>query len=78
MKHISRSSAQRQITQVLTYRSSICAATEFWHLIPIKGREPQLESMRTARSHADIQANIDYVELDPDLYLVCARRQRAR
>ena len=41
---------------------------EFWHLIPIKGREAQLESMRTARSHTDIQTNIDHVELDPDLY----------
>ena len=40
----------------------------FWHLIPIKGREPQLESMRTARSHTDIQANVDHVELDPELY----------
>ncbi len=41
---------------------------EFWHLIAIKGRESQLESMRTARSHADIQANVDHVEPDPELY----------
>ncbi len=40
----------------------------FWHLVPIAGRGPQLAAMRTARGHADIQANIDHVELDPDLY----------
>ena len=50
---------------------------DFWHLIPIKGREPQLESMRTARSHADIHANIDHVELDADLYRMCATPTRA-
>jgi putative restriction endonuclease len=41
---------------------------EFWHLIPINGRESQLASMRTARSHTDIQTNVDHVELNPELY----------
>jgi putative restriction endonuclease len=40
----------------------------FWHLVPAAGRGVQLEAMRTARSHADIQQNIDHVALDPDLY----------
>ncbi len=40
----------------------------FWHLIPIAGRESRLAAMRTARSHADIQENVDHVELDADLY----------
>ncbi len=41
---------------------------KFWHLIPMARRESQLAGMRTARSHADIQENIDHVELDSDLY----------
>ncbi len=50
----------------------------FWHLIPVTGRESQLAVMHTARSHADIQENIDHVELDADLYrYVCDPSARA-
>jgi len=40
----------------------------FWHLKPLPGREKVLEAMTTARSMADISANIAYADLDPELF----------
>lgn len=40
----------------------------FWHLEPIPGREAALASMSTARSHADITANVAFARLDPGLH----------
>lgn len=40
----------------------------FWHKEPIPGREAILANMKTARSMADITANVAYVKLDPELH----------
>jgi len=40
----------------------------FWHLVPIKGREIQLENLTTARSHKEITENIEYATLDQPLF----------
>ena len=40
----------------------------FWHLVPKKGREIQLENLSTARSHKEITENIDYATLDQSLF----------
>lgn len=46
----------------------------FWHLIAKPGREAALGAMRTARSHGDIDTNIDHVELDPELHQILVDR----
>lgn len=40
----------------------------FWHLQPLPGREAVLDAMTTARSHADITANVACANLDPPLH----------
>lgn len=42
----------------------------FWHLIPIPGRESELESMTTVTSASDITRNISHAELDPELFML--------
>ncbi len=43
-------------------------APSFWHLQPLPGREAVLAAMRTARSHADITANVAFATLDSELH----------
>jgi putative restriction endonuclease len=40
----------------------------FWHKEPLPGREAILTAMKTARSMADITANVAYVKLDTELH----------
>lgn len=40
----------------------------FWHLHATPGREAVLESMGSARSRRDVEENISYASLDPDLH----------
>ncbi len=43
-------------------------APSFWHLQPLPGREAVLAAMTTARSHADITANVAFATLDSELH----------
>jgi putative restriction endonuclease len=43
-------------------------SASFWHLKPLPGREAVLEGMSTARSFSDITSNVDYAELDRELF----------
>lgn len=40
----------------------------FWHLVPKAGRKTQLENLITARSHKEINENIEYATLDKPLF----------
>ncbi|MEI7970786.1 MAG: HNH endonuclease [Betaproteobacteria bacterium] len=40
----------------------------FWHLVPKEGREVVLSSMSSARSPVDIDSNVAFATLDPELH----------
>src|SRR5690606_8745327 len=43
-------------------------SSDFWHLIPLPGREQAAEALRSARSHGDITNNFECVRLNADLF----------
>ena len=46
----------------------------FWHLHPKPGRESVLQAMGSARSRRDVEENIAYASLDPDLHVLLRDR----